>query len=140
MLLPRISEIFFQANYSFSGAFRPLSKLIVCAVMLRGRHRGLPVAIDRAVILPFEFRDAASEENNEKQQEANGFGSQDTTYANGTFDRTYTTERSPSEKLQRRSWRTRSMRSMRSASNQSVASGQQQQRRASVSSRDESQA
>ncbi|KAH9965506.1 cation transport protein-domain-containing protein [Russula dissimulans] len=44
------------ANYSFSGAFRPLSKLIVCLVMLRGRHRGLPVAIDRAVLLPFEYR------------------------------------------------------------------------------------
>jgi len=42
-------------NYSLSGAFRPLSKLIVCAVMLRGRHRGLPVAIDRAVLLPSEF-------------------------------------------------------------------------------------
>ncbi|KAJ3808222.1 cation transport protein-domain-containing protein [Lentinula lateritia] len=42
------------ANYSFSGAFRPLSKLIVCLVMLRGRHRGLPVAIDRAVMLPSE--------------------------------------------------------------------------------------
>ncbi|KAI0250923.1 cation transport protein-domain-containing protein [Lactifluus subvellereus] len=45
-----------QANYSFSGTFRPLSKLIVCLVMLRGRHRGLPVAIDRAVLLPFEYR------------------------------------------------------------------------------------
>ncbi|TFY80691.1 hypothetical protein EWM64_g3316 [Hericium alpestre] len=44
------------ANYSLSGAFSPLSKLIVCIVMLRGRHRGLPVAIDRAVMLPFEFR------------------------------------------------------------------------------------
>ncbi|KAJ7169106.1 cation transport protein-domain-containing protein [Mycena crocata] len=42
-------------NYSFSGAFTPLSKLIVCLVMLRGRHRGLPVAIDRAVMLPMEF-------------------------------------------------------------------------------------
>ncbi|KAI0079232.1 hypothetical protein K474DRAFT_1659278 [Panus rudis PR-1116 ss-1] len=48
------------ANYSFSGALRPLSKLIVCAVMLRGRHRGLPVAIDRAVMLPFEFRTHSS--------------------------------------------------------------------------------
>ncbi|KAJ1305946.1 hypothetical protein OPQ81_010663 [Rhizoctonia solani] len=36
------------ANYSFSGALRPLSKLIICIVMLRGRHRGLPHAIDRA--------------------------------------------------------------------------------------------
>ncbi|KAI0317188.1 cation transport protein-domain-containing protein [Amylostereum chailletii] len=44
------------ANYSLSGEFRPLSKLIVCVVMLRGRHRGLPVAIDRAVLLPFEYR------------------------------------------------------------------------------------
>ncbi|KAJ7072702.1 cation transport protein-domain-containing protein [Mycena amicta] len=42
-------------NFSFSGAFRPLSKLIVCLVMIRGRHRGLPVAIDRAVLLPMEF-------------------------------------------------------------------------------------
>jgi len=40
------------ANYSFSGALRPLSKLIICLVMIRGRHRGLPVAIDRAVMLP----------------------------------------------------------------------------------------
>ncbi|KIJ31257.1 hypothetical protein M422DRAFT_104826, partial [Sphaerobolus stellatus SS14] len=43
------------ANYSFSGGLRPLSKLIVCAVMIRGRHRGLPVAIDRAVMVPPEF-------------------------------------------------------------------------------------
>ncbi|KAI6007608.1 cation transport protein-domain-containing protein [Pisolithus orientalis] len=43
-------------NYSFSGALRPLSKLVVTLVMLRGRHRGLPVAIDRAVMLPSEFR------------------------------------------------------------------------------------
>ncbi|EJD08005.1 TrkH-domain-containing protein [Fomitiporia mediterranea MF3/22] len=47
------------ANFSFSGAFTPLSKLIMVAVMLRGRHRGLPVAIDRAVMLPFEFQKAA---------------------------------------------------------------------------------
>ena len=51
-----------QANYSFSGALSPLSKLIICAVMLRGRHRGLPVAIDRAVMLPFEFQPHQSED------------------------------------------------------------------------------
>lgn len=44
-----------QDNYSLSGAFSPLSKLIICAVMLRGRHRGLPVAIDRAVMLPSDL-------------------------------------------------------------------------------------
>ncbi|THH30596.1 hypothetical protein EUX98_g3612 [Antrodiella citrinella] len=43
-------------NYSLSGALHPLSKLIVCVVMLRGRHRGLPVALDRAVMMPQEFR------------------------------------------------------------------------------------
>jgi Trk-type K+ transport system membrane component len=40
--------------YSFSGAWHVVSKLILCAVMIRGRHRGLPVAIDRAVLLPGE--------------------------------------------------------------------------------------
>jgi Trk-type K+ transport system membrane component len=38
--------------YSFCGSWHILSKLILCAVMLRGRHRGLPVAIDKAVLLP----------------------------------------------------------------------------------------
>ncbi|KFY49332.1 hypothetical protein V496_10086 [Pseudogymnoascus sp. VKM F-4515 (FW-2607)] len=39
-------------SYSFSGGLSTSSKLILCAVMLRGRHRGLPVALDRAVRLP----------------------------------------------------------------------------------------
>lgn len=38
-----------------SGAFRPLSKLVICAVILRGRHRSLPVAIDRAILLPSDL-------------------------------------------------------------------------------------
>lgn len=42
------------AAYSFSGGWRPVSKVILCLVMLRGRHRGLPVALDRAVRLPGE--------------------------------------------------------------------------------------
>ena len=40
-----------------------LSKLILCAVMIRGRHRGLPVAIDRAVLLPGEGLGKAEEED-----------------------------------------------------------------------------
>ncbi|KAG8897090.1 low affinity potassium transporter [Tulasnella sp. 408] len=52
-------------NFSLSGAFKPLSKLIVCLVMLRGRHRDLPQAIDRAILLPHEFsRDKTSPEGN----------------------------------------------------------------------------
>ncbi|RPD81556.1 TrkH-domain-containing protein [Lentinus tigrinus ALCF2SS1-7] len=39
-------------NFAFSGAFGPLSKLVVIVIMVRGRHRGLPVAIDRAILLP----------------------------------------------------------------------------------------
>ena len=51
------------AAYSFSGAWDTLSKLILCAVMLRGRHRGLPVAIDKAVLLPSENHALAEEED-----------------------------------------------------------------------------
>lgn len=40
------------AAYSFCGEWHTLSKLIMVAVMIRGRHRGLPVAIDSAVQLP----------------------------------------------------------------------------------------
>lgn len=40
-------------NYdpSFSGKLTTLSKLVIIAMMIRGRHRGLPYSIDRAVIL-----------------------------------------------------------------------------------------
>lgn len=38
--------------FSLSGGFYPGSKLILCAVMLRGRHRGLPVQLDHAIQLP----------------------------------------------------------------------------------------
>lgn len=44
-----------KANYSLSGAWTPASKVILCIVMIRGRSRGLPVAIDRAIMLPKEF-------------------------------------------------------------------------------------
>ena len=49
--------------YSFCGGWHALSKLILCAVMIRGRHRGLPVAIDRAVLLPGEELGVAEEED-----------------------------------------------------------------------------
>jgi len=43
-----------NVNASFSSQFRTLSKLIIIAMMLRGRHRGLPYALDRAILLPSE--------------------------------------------------------------------------------------
>lgn len=50
-------------EYSFCGAWHKLSKLVLCAVMIRGRHRGLPVAIDQAVLLPSENLHMAEEED-----------------------------------------------------------------------------
>jgi hypothetical protein len=47
--------MFDQRNYAFSGALHPLSKLVLCAVMIRGRHRGLPLSLDRAIMLPNEL-------------------------------------------------------------------------------------
>jgi hypothetical protein len=54
-----------QKNYSLSGAMGKLSKLIICIVMLRGRHRGLPVALDRAIVFPTDFVRKASEKAKE---------------------------------------------------------------------------
>jgi Trk-type K+ transport system membrane component len=42
---------------SLSGDFTVFSKLVICAVMLRGRHRGLPYALDHAVMLPSDRLD-----------------------------------------------------------------------------------
>ncbi|KAK9797873.1 putative Potassium transport protein [Seiridium cardinale] len=39
-------------NTSLSGQFTTFSKLVICAMMIRGRHRGLPYALDRAIMLP----------------------------------------------------------------------------------------
>ncbi|PPQ64955.1 hypothetical protein CVT26_015675 [Gymnopilus dilepis] len=58
-------------NYSFAGAMHTLSKLIICLVMLRGRHRGLPVAIDRAVMLPNEFEKSNEDPSNDSISSAN---------------------------------------------------------------------
>ena len=40
------------AYYSLCGQFHTLSKLILIPVMLRGRHRILPLAIDRSIMIP----------------------------------------------------------------------------------------
>ncbi|KAH9862760.1 hypothetical protein J1614_010853 [Plenodomus biglobosus] len=41
-------------DYSLSGSFASLSKVVLLFVMVRGRHRGLPLAIDRSILLPGE--------------------------------------------------------------------------------------
>ncbi|KOS43199.1 hypothetical protein ACN38_g5919 [Penicillium nordicum] len=39
---------------SLSGEFTVFSKFVVCVIMIRGRHRGLPYKLDRAIVLPGE--------------------------------------------------------------------------------------
>lgn len=41
-----------NVSYSLAGGLHTGSKVVLCLAMMRGRHRGLPVAIDRAVRLP----------------------------------------------------------------------------------------
>ena len=41
-------------DYSLCGDFASLSKVVLLFAMLRGRHRGLPLAIDRSILLPGE--------------------------------------------------------------------------------------
>jgi potassium uptake Trk family protein len=41
-------------NASFSTEFSTISKLVIIAMMVRGRHRGLPYELDRAIMLPSE--------------------------------------------------------------------------------------
>lgn len=41
-------------NASFSAEFRVISKLVIIAMQIRGRHRGLPYELDRAILLPSE--------------------------------------------------------------------------------------
>ncbi|EFY87055.1 potassium transporter, putative [Metarhizium acridum CQMa 102] len=54
------------ANYSFCGGWRAGSKLVVCLVMLRGRHRTLPASLDYAVRpAGKDIREEAFEEDTE---------------------------------------------------------------------------
>ncbi|KAF1968151.1 TrkH-domain-containing protein [Bimuria novae-zelandiae CBS 107.79] len=53
--------------YSFSGGMYSGSKVIMILTMLRGRHRGLPVALDRAVRLPGKRLGEMEEEDKERR-------------------------------------------------------------------------
>ncbi|TIC24175.1 TrkH-domain-containing protein [Wallemia mellicola] len=55
-------------NYSLSGEMRTLSKLLLMVVMIRGRHRGLPNAIDRAVLLPSDLRETDQQMADQQSQ------------------------------------------------------------------------
>ena len=41
-------------THSLSGAFYKLSKMIMLFLVIHGRHRGLPLAIDWSILIPGE--------------------------------------------------------------------------------------
>ncbi|KAG0133775.1 cation transport protein-domain-containing protein [Tuber indicum] len=43
-----------NSNASFSAQFGVIGKLVIIAMQIRGRHRGLPYELDRAILLPSE--------------------------------------------------------------------------------------
>ncbi|KAK4141645.1 cation transport protein-domain-containing protein [Dichotomopilus funicola] len=46
------------ANASLSSQFTVVGKLVIIAMVIRGRHRGLPYGLDRAILLPSESLNA----------------------------------------------------------------------------------
>ncbi|ORY74839.1 cation transport protein-domain-containing protein [Protomyces lactucae-debilis] len=52
-------------DYSLSGKLASLSKLVIIALQIRGRHRGLPLKLDRAILLPSEKLNAREDEDNQ---------------------------------------------------------------------------
>ncbi|KAL6811003.1 cation transport domain-containing protein [Trichoderma sp. SZMC 28013] len=52
-------------NASLCSQFSVIGKLIIVAMQIRGRHRGLPYGLDRAVILPSEARMKKEQEESE---------------------------------------------------------------------------
>lgn len=46
-----------NTDTSLCAQFSTLGKLIICSCLYRGRHRGLPYAIDRAVLLPSDLHE-----------------------------------------------------------------------------------
>lgn len=53
-------------NASFSAEFHTLSKLVIIAMQIRGRHRGLPYELDRAILLPSESLHATEAQESER--------------------------------------------------------------------------
>ncbi|SCU87673.1 LADA_0E05468g1_1 [Lachancea dasiensis] len=58
-----------DTDQSFSAQFNTFSKLIIIAMLIRGRHRGLPYTLDRAILLPsqnLEHRDQIEDRKSER--------------------------------------------------------------------------
>lgn len=56
-------------NASLSTRFTTFGQLVICAMMIRGRHRGLPYTLDRAIMLPDEHLVQDETESNTKEKQ-----------------------------------------------------------------------
>lgn len=56
-----------NTDTSFSAQFNTVSKLVIVALQIRGRLRGLPYALDRAILLPSESLNEKEREEQERQ-------------------------------------------------------------------------
>ena len=72
-----------NTNASFSAQFAVLSKLVIIAMQIRGRHRGLPYAVDRAIILPSEGQHRKEEQEGEKRLRRRGSAMSDMSGVSG---------------------------------------------------------
>jgi Trk-type K+ transport system membrane component len=61
-----------NVNASFSSQFRVISKLVIIAMQIRGRHRGLPYTLDRAILLPSESLHKKEQADAERQMRRRG--------------------------------------------------------------------
>ncbi|KAI5289792.1 low affinity potassium transporter [Ascosphaera aggregata] len=86
---------------SFSAQFKALSKLVIIAMEVRGRHRGLPYDLDRAILLPSEGLHLQEQKDAERRMRRRPSGSTMNENSLGpglgnapTFDRNFTFGRS----------------------------------------------
>lgn len=55
------------SDTSLSGQFTTFGKFVMCFTMIRGRHRGLPYAVDRSIMLPGDIDEDISEMVGERE-------------------------------------------------------------------------
>jgi potassium uptake Trk family protein len=58
-----------NVSTSLTGQFTIFSKVVICAMMIRGRHRMLPYSLDRAIVLPDERLALGESVSTEKQED-----------------------------------------------------------------------
>ncbi|KAH6666889.1 cation transport protein-domain-containing protein [Halenospora varia] len=61
-------------NASFSAEFGVIAKLVIIAMQIRGRHRGLPYELDRAILLPSEHLQEKEAADAAARQRRNSLG------------------------------------------------------------------